>query len=73
MLSTGNIDIDMPVNHYDAYSHRHVDVDGTVLLGENCQISAGVKMVGNVVIGDNCYIGPNVTLEDTIIWPGSVK
>jgi mannose-1-phosphate guanylyltransferase len=67
----GNIDIDMPANHYDPYTHRHVDVEGSFLLGRNCQVSAGVKVRGNVIVGDNCTIGPGVTLEDTIIWPNS--
>lgn len=32
---------------------------GSPIIGSNCYIGAGAKIVGNVVIGDNCRIGAN--------------
>ncbi len=32
---------------------------GAPVIGSNCYIGAGAKIIGNVIIGDNCKIGAN--------------
>ena len=65
---SGVIDVEMPTNYCDTALQDRLRLDGSLHMGENCQVSDGVRIVGNVILGDNCTIGPGVTLEDTIIW-----
>ena len=35
---------------------------GAPIIGDNCYIGAGAKIIGNVTIGDNCRIGANAVV-----------
>lgn len=39
---------------------------GIPIIGKNCYIGAGAKIIGNVKIGDNCRIGANTTVTKDI-------
>ena len=39
---------------------------GAPIIGKNCFIGAGAKIIGNVKIGDNCRIGANTTITKDI-------
>lgn len=39
---------------------------GAPIIGDNCLIYPGVKIIGNVIIGDNVIIGANVVVEKNI-------
>ncbi len=48
-----------------------VRVKAPVLIGEGCELHAGVNLHGPVVIGDDCRIGPSAMLRDAVLLPGS--
>ena len=39
---------------------------GSPIIGDNCYIYPGAKIIGNVVIGDNVQIGPNAVVTQNI-------
>lgn len=39
---------------------------GTPIIGDNCYIGAGAKIIGNVKIGDNCRIGANAVVTKDV-------
>ena len=47
------------------------EVLGDVWIGENCRIGSGVRLTGPVVIGDGSTVGDNVSLRDSIVFPGT--
>jgi mannose-1-phosphate guanylyltransferase/mannose-1-phosphate guanylyltransferase/phosphomannomutase len=48
---------------------QDAEVEGSVFIGEGCEIAAGVRLTGPVVIGEGSRIGENSALRDTIVWP----
>lgn len=49
---------------------NNVEFEGTVILGDHCQIGNGVRIVRSVV-GSNVKIGAGTELYDSIIWSNS--
>jgi mannose-1-phosphate guanylyltransferase len=47
------------------------EVQGSVWIGQDCQIGAGVKLMGPVVIRDGSRIGAGAALRDSIVFPGT--
>ncbi len=47
--------------------YSHVDIKGTVIVGERVSIGDNVKL-HNVVIGNNVRIGDNVTIHNGVLW-----
>ena len=39
---------------------------GAPIIGDNCYIGAGAKIIGNVKIGDNCRIGANAVVTKDV-------
>ena len=39
---------------------------GSPLIGDNCLIGAGAKIIGRIVIGDNCRIGANCVITENV-------
>ena len=48
-----------------------VQVKAPVLIGEGCELHAGVDLHGPVVVGDGCEIGPSAMLRDCVVLPGA--
>jgi len=46
---------------------NNVEFEGTNILGDNCSISSGSRIVRSV-LGNNVEIGPGVEISDSIIW-----
>lgn len=47
------------------------DISGPVWIGEDVQISSGVRLHGPLVIGDRAVVGANASLRDSIVLPGT--
>jgi len=47
--------------------YSHVDIKGTVILGENVSIGKNVKLY-DVVIGNNVRIEDNVSIHNSVLW-----
>ncbi len=61
---------------FPAYPHKHhppshpqVSVDDSSLVGENCVIKPGVRIVHSV-IGANCRIEEDAFIRNSVLWPG---
>lgn len=39
---------------------------GAPVIGDNCYIGAGAKIIGNIKIGNNCRIGAGVTITEDV-------
>jgi mannose-1-phosphate guanylyltransferase len=52
----------------------HVDAPflDSVIAGKHIQFGKGVTIGKGVIIGDSVKIAPGITVEESIIWPGSV-
>ena len=48
--------------------HPTVQIKGPAVIGANCVIGAGVKLIGPVVLGDGCTILADSVIEDSVIW-----
>src|SRR5215211_7832918 len=48
-----------------------VKVKPPVLIGEGCELHAGVDLHGPVVIGDRCRIGPSAMVRDAVVLSGA--
>jgi mannose-1-phosphate guanylyltransferase len=48
-----------------------VKVKAPVLIGEHCELGAGVDLHGPVVIGEGCRIGGGAMLRDCVVLPGA--
>jgi mannose-1-phosphate guanylyltransferase len=48
-----------------------VIVEGSVYIGEGCEIEPGVRLTGPVVIGRGCRVGEGSAIRDSIVWPGT--
>ena len=48
--------------------HSTARITGLVVLGANCSIGWGVKLIGPLVIGAGCTILEDSVIEDSIIW-----
>jgi len=49
---------------------------GSPVIGDNCFIGAGAKIVGNIIIGNNCRIGANTVVtsdlpDNSVIFAGN--
>ncbi len=51
----------------DRRDYSHVEIKGTVILGENVSIGKNVKLF-NVVIGNNVRIDDNVSIHNSVLW-----
>lgn len=49
-----------------ATSHDWVFGGGTPVIGDNCKIGAGAKILGGVVVGDNVFIGANAVVTHDV-------
>ena len=48
--------------------HPTAEIKGPAVIGSNCTIGSGVKLIGPVVIGAGCTIQPEAVIEDSVIW-----
>ncbi len=48
--------------------HPTARISGPVVIGNNCQIGAGVLVTAGTVIGDNVVVGSNASLKRPVIW-----
>jgi mannose-1-phosphate guanylyltransferase len=65
----GKVRVDMPGATNGHGLPADAEIEGSVFIGEGCEIAAGVRLTGPVVIGEGCSIGENSALRDTIVWP----
>ncbi len=47
------------------------EVDGSVWIGHDVQIGAGVRLMGPIVLGDGARIGDGAQLRESILFPGT--
>jgi mannose-1-phosphate guanylyltransferase/mannose-1-phosphate guanylyltransferase/phosphomannomutase len=47
------------------------EVDGSVWIGRDVQIGAGVRLMGPIVLGDGVRVGDGVQLRESIVFPGT--
>jgi mannose-1-phosphate guanylyltransferase len=47
------------------------DVDGSVWIGHDVQIGAGVRLMGPLVLGDGATVGDRAQLRSSIVFPGT--
>jgi mannose-1-phosphate guanylyltransferase len=64
----GNLRIDVPASGTPLPDDAQVD--GTVWIGQDCEIGSGVRFMGRVVVGDDVRIGDGAALRDSIVFPG---
>jgi mannose-1-phosphate guanylyltransferase len=48
-----------------------LEIEGTVWIGRDVSIGAGVKLTGPIVLGDGATVGDGVKLRSTIVLPGT--
>jgi mannose-1-phosphate guanylyltransferase len=48
--------------------HPSVQMQGRVIIGDNCTVGRGVRLAGPVVIGRDCTIGEDAVITDSVIW-----
>ena len=53
------------------YISPRASLAGNILLGQNCSISDGVRIIGPAVIGDGCMICRGARIERSVLWAGS--
>jgi mannose-1-phosphate guanylyltransferase len=46
-------------------------LDGSVWIGRDVQIGAGVRLMGPIVLGDGAKLGDGVQLRESIVFPGT--
>jgi len=51
--------------------HPTARIDGPVLIGKGCDISAEVRIKGPAVLGAHCRIAKGAVIEKAILWAGS--
>jgi mannose-1-phosphate guanylyltransferase/mannose-1-phosphate guanylyltransferase/phosphomannomutase len=51
--------------------HEDTDIDGSVWIGRDVQIGAGVRLMGPIVLGDGARIGDGAQLRESIVFPGT--
>ena len=44
---------------------------GPVVIGDDCRVGDGVRLMGPVVIGDRARVGVKAALRDSIVFPGT--
>jgi mannose-1-phosphate guanylyltransferase len=47
------------------------DVDGSVWIGRDVEIGAGVRLMGPIVLGDGARLGDGAQLRESIVFPGT--
>ncbi len=47
------------------------DLDGSVWIGRDVQIGAGVRLMGPIVLGDGAKVGDGAQLRESILFPGT--
>jgi mannose-1-phosphate guanylyltransferase len=67
----GRVEVEMGGARNGAELPGDAEVEGSVFIGEGCEIASGVRLTGPVVIGERSSIGENSALRDTIVWPGT--
>jgi mannose-1-phosphate guanylyltransferase len=55
----------------DSSLPESTDVDGSVWIGRDVQIGAGVRLMGPVVLGDGARVGDGAQLRESIVFPGT--
>ncbi len=43
-------------------------IQGSVLIGDNCSLDHGVKLIGPVVLGPRCVVMQDAVIEESIAW-----
>jgi mannose-1-phosphate guanylyltransferase len=47
------------------------EIDGTVWIGRDVRIGAGVRLMGPIVLGDGASVGDGAQLRESIVFPGT--
>jgi mannose-1-phosphate guanylyltransferase len=47
------------------------DVDGSVWIGSDVELGAGVRLMGPIVLGDGAKVGDGAQLRESIVFPGT--
>ncbi len=76
----GRVNVDMGLHELRKYVWvgDNVEIDPTaeigypVAIGSNSRILAGAKVLENTVIGKDCAVEEGATVQDSILWDGSV-
>ena len=55
----------------DSQIHPAALIKGPVLIGEECVISAGVRVEGPAVLGQRCKIGEGASVQGAVVWHDS--
>ncbi len=67
----GKVAVETPGTRNGSQLPADAEVEGSVFIGDGCEIASGVRLTGPVVIGERSRIGEGVALRDTIVWPGT--
>jgi mannose-1-phosphate guanylyltransferase len=67
----GKVQVEMAGSRNGARLPGDAEVEGSVFIGDECEIASGVRLTGPVVIGERSRIGEGAALRDTIVWPGT--
>ncbi len=51
-----------------SHIHHTAQIDGAVVIGNNCNIKSNVMLTGPAVIGSGCTIQSDAIIEDSVIW-----
>ena len=51
-----------------SYVHPTAQINGPVVIGNNCNIESDVMLTGPAVIGSGCTIQTGAIIEDSVIW-----
>ncbi len=51
--------------------HPSAEIEGPVLIGENCVIAKGARVKGPAVLGQRCQVAREASIEGAILWHDS--
>jgi mannose-1-phosphate guanylyltransferase len=51
--------------------HEDTDFEGSMWIGRDVQIGAGVRLMGPIVLGDGARLGEGAQLRESIVFPGT--
>jgi len=55
----------------DSPLRQDTEVEGSVWIGRDVQLGAGVRLMGPIVLGDGARVGDGAQLRESIVFPGT--